>query len=126
MKHAVITPLLKKAGIDADNLASYRPISQLSFVSKLLEKHVAIQIRHHMEFNDIFDTFQSAYLSAHSCERAMMHIQDDILKALECGKHIILVLLDLSAAVDSRDHDILLDKLNVIGVPGDALIWVEA
>ena len=74
MKHAVVTPLLKKAGIDADKLASYRPISQLSFVSKLLEKHVAIQIRQHMEFNDLFDTFQSAYRPAHSCETAMVHI----------------------------------------------------
>ena len=126
MKHAVITPLLKKAGLDADNLASYRPISQLSFVSKLLEKHVAIQIRQHMEFNDLFDTFQSAYRSAHSCETAMVHIQDDILKALDCGKHIILVLLDLSAAFDSVDHAILIDKLHMIGVRGDALCWVES
>ena len=121
-----MTPLLKKAGLDADNLASYRPISQLSLVSKLLEKHVAIQIRQHMEFNDIFDTFQSVYRSAHSCETAMVQIQDDILKALDCGKHIILVLLDLSAAFDSVDHDILLDKLHMIGVRGDALRWVES
>ena len=97
-----------------------------SFVSKLLEKHVAIQIRQHMEFNDLFDTFQSAYRSAHSCETAMVHIQDDILKALDSGKHIILVLLDLSAALDSVDHDILIDKLHMIGVRGDALCWVES
>ena len=126
MKHAVVIPLLKKPGLDADNLASYRPISQLSFVSKLLEKHVAIQIRQHMEFNDLFDTFQSAYRSAHSCETAMVHIQDDILKALDCGKHIIIVLLDFSAAFDSVGHDILLDKLHMIGVRGDALRWVES
>ena len=55
-----------------------------------------------------------------------MHIQDDILKALDCGKHVILVLLDLSAAFDSVDHDILLDKLHMIGVRGDALRWVES
>ena len=56
----------------------------------------------------------------------MVHIQDDILKALDCGKHIILVLLDLSAAFDSVDHDILIDKLHMIGVRGDALSWVES
>ena len=56
----------------------------------------------------------------------MVQIQDDILKALDCGKHIILVLLDLSAAFDSVDHDILLDKLHMIGVRGDALRWVES
>ena len=79
----------------------------------------AIQIRQHMEFNDLFDTFQSAYRSA-------VHIQDDILKALDCGKHIILVLLDISPAFDSVDHDILIDKLPMIGVRGDALCWVES
>ena len=56
----------------------------------------------------------------------MVHIQYDILKALDCGKHIIIVLLDLSAAFDSGDHDILLDKLHMIGVRGDALRWVES
>ena len=49
-----------------------------------------------------------------------------ILKALECGKHILLVLLDLSAAFDSVDHEILIDKLHMIGVRGDALSWVES
>ena len=57
---------------------------------------------------------------------AMVHLQDDILKALDCGKHIILVLLELSAAFDSVDHDILLDKLHMIDVRGDALRWVES
>ena len=65
---------------------------------------------------------QSAYRSAHSCETAMLHIHDDIIKALDCGKHIILVLLDLGASFDSVDHDILFDQLHMIGMRGDALI----
>ena len=93
MKHAVVTPLLKKAGLDADNLASYRPISQLSFVSKLLEKHVAIQIRQQMEFNDLVDTFQSAYRSAHSCETAMVHIQILLTLMIKIQKTLLLPFL---------------------------------
>ncbi len=57
---------------------------------------------------------------------AMVHIQDEIIEALDCGKHIILVILDLSAAFDSVDHDILIDKLHMIGVRGDALCWLES
>ena len=76
MKHATITPLLKKPGLDVDNMSSYRPISKLSFDSKVLEKHIAIQIQHHMETHNLFDTFQSAYRPHHSCETAIVRIQD--------------------------------------------------
>ncbi len=61
MKHAVVTPLLKKTGLDPENMMNYRPISNLSFVSKLFEKHVATQVRQHLEVNALFDVFQSAY-----------------------------------------------------------------
>ena len=61
MKHAVVTPLLTKTGLDPENMMNYRPISNLSFVSKLLEKHVSTQVRQHLEVNTLFDVFQSAY-----------------------------------------------------------------
>ena len=79
MKHAVVTPLLKKSGLDPDSLSNYRPISNLSFISKLLERFIVSQIRQYMVTNDIFDVFQSAYRPAHSCETALVRIQDDIL-----------------------------------------------
>ena len=78
MKHAVLTPLLKKTGHDPENMMNYCPISNLSFVSKLLEKHVATHI---------------AYRPAHSSETALVRIQDDILQSLDNRKSIILVLL---------------------------------
>ncbi len=71
MKHAVVTPLLKTPGLDPENMMNYRPISNLSFVSKLLEKHMATQVRQHLEVNALFDVFQSAYSPAHSCETAL-------------------------------------------------------
>ena len=62
MKYTVVTPLLKKSGLDPEILSNNRPISNLSFISKL-EKYVASQIRQYMDANDIVDVFQGAYLS---------------------------------------------------------------
>ena len=58
-----------------------------------------------METHDLFDAFQSAYRPYHSCETVIVRIQDDILKSLDSHKYVILVLLDLSSAFDSVDHD---------------------
>ena len=126
MKHAIITPLLNKPGLDVDDLSGYRPISKLSFVSKLLEKHIAIQIQDHMETHDLFDAYQRAYRPHHSCETAIIRIQDDILKSLDSHKYVFLVLLDISSAFDSVDHDILMNKLYKIGVRGRAYNWVKS
>ena len=126
MKHAVVTPLLKKTGLDPENMMNYRPISNLSFVSKLLEKHVATQVRQHLEVNALFDVFQSAYRPAHSCETALVRIQDDILQSLDNRKSTILVLLDLRAAFDTVDHQILLDRLHMFGIRGNAHTWMQS
>ena len=126
MKHAVVTPLLKKTGLDPESLSNYRPISNLSFISKLLERIIASQIRQYMVTNDIFDVFQSAYRPAHSCETALVRIQNDILVSLDNRKSVILVLLVLSAAFDTVDHPLLLDQLYRIGIRGNAHRWMKS
>ena len=126
MKHAVVTPLLKKSGLDPDSLSNYRPISILSFISKLLERFIVSQIRQYMVTNDIFDVFQSAYRPAHSCETALVRIQDDILVSLDNRHTVILVLLDLSATFDTVDHRLLLVKLYRIGIRGNAHRWMHS
>ena len=126
IKHAVVTPLLKKSDLDPEILSNYRPISNLSFISKLLEKYVASQIRQYMDSNDLFDVFQSAYRPAHSCETALVRIQDDILYSLDNRNTVILVLLDLSAAFDTVDHRLLLDKLHEIGIRDNAHRWIQS
>ena len=126
MKHAIVTPLLKKSGLDHDSLSNYRPLSNLNFISKLLERFIVSQIRQYMVTNDIFDVFQSAYRPAHSCETALVRIQDDILVSLDNRHTVILVLLDLSAAFDTVDHRLLLDKLYRIGILGNAHRWMHS
>ena len=126
MKHAVVTPLLKKTSLDPEKMMNYRPISNLSFVSKLLEKHVATQVRQHLEENGLFGVFQSAYRPAHSCETALVRIQGDILQSLDNRKSTILVLLDIRAAFDTVDHQILLDRLHACGIRGNAHKWMQS
>ena len=74
-KHAAITPpLLKKHNLDPDSMNNYRPISNLSFVSKLLGRHAAVQLRQHLD-NNVLDTFQSAHRQHHSTETTLVRIQ---------------------------------------------------
>ena len=125
-KHAVITPLLKKPNLDPDLMNNYRPISNLSFVSKLLERHVAIQLRHHLDNNDLLDIFQSAYRKYHSTETALVRIQNAHLKSVDKKKGVLTVLLDMSAAFDTVDHSVLIGQMRSIGIEGTALKWLES
>jgi hypothetical protein len=127
LKNARVTPLLKKTSLDAAIFKNYRPVSNLPFLSKILEKAVLKQMVTHMDENNLFCPIQSAYRSNHSTETALLKIQNDILLALDSGKGVILVLLDLSAAFDTIDHHILLSRLKSrVGVDGPALQWVSS
>ena len=126
-KKAVITPLLKKASLDQDNLSNYRPVSNLSFVSKVLEKIVSKRLHTHKLSNCLYEPFQSAYRPGHSTETAMLRVQNDILRELDDGKGVFLVLLDLSAAFDTVSHHILLKRLSKqFGVTGNAANWIQS
>ena len=126
LKLAIIRPLLKKLGLELE-LKNYRPVSNLSFLSKLIEKIVAGQFIDHMIRNKLLDPLQSAYKKHHSTETALLKVQNDILIDLDQKNVTILVLLDLSAAFDTIDHDILLSRLNKsYGIEGTALNWFRS
>ena len=127
LKTALIRPLLKKTGLDSDILKNYRPVSNLTFISKVIEKVVSGRLNEHLIKNSMFDPLQSAYRDKHSTETALIKVQNDILSALDAGSSAILLMLDLSAAFDTIDHDILLSRLcNVYGITGDALDWFRS
>ena len=122
LKSAVVCPLLKKIGLDKDVFKNYRPVSNLPFLAKTIEKVIAARLVEHMTANDLMDPMQSAYRKGRSTETALLRIQNDILCALDKGKGVCLVLLDLSAAFDTVDHTILLSFLeDFIGLDGSAL-----
>jgi exonuclease III len=127
LKVANITPLLKKPGFNTEVLKNFRPVSNLSFVSKLLEKVVAKQLDDHLTTSCHNERFQSAYKKHHSTETAIVKVQADISLALDRGSIAVLVLLDMSAAFDTVSHKILLDRMNTnFGVGGKVLTWFES
>jgi hypothetical protein len=126
-KSAFITPILKKAGMDSTDTRSYRPISNLSVVSKLLERIVARQVVTYLQSADLLPEFQSAYRRFHSTETAVLRVLSDILQAVDDGDVAALVLLDLSAAFDTVDHEILLRRLQLsYRFDGPVLRWFRS
>ena len=102
-KVAYITPFLKKPSLDATDVKSYRPISNLSVLSKLLERLVAQQLIDYLKSSKLFLLYQSAYRLNHSTETAVLHVLAEILTAADRGDLSALVLLDLSAAFNTVD-----------------------
>uniref|UniRef100_A0A669DR24 Reverse transcriptase domain-containing protein n=1 Tax=Oreochromis niloticus TaxID=8128 RepID=A0A669DR24_ORENI len=126
-KHAVVQPLLKKPALDHTVLANYRRISKLSFMSKILEKIVHCQLMDFLNENGILEVFQSGFKNFHSTESALLKVFNDILLTCDSGNHVVLVLLDLTAAFDTVDHNILLSRLHhLAGIRGTALKWFRS
>ena len=127
-KTAYVTPpLLKKPNLDRNLLKNYRPVSNLSFISKLIEKVVAKQLNNYIDSEGLSNVNQSTYRRLHSTESALLKIQNDIAASMDSGKAVALTLLDLSAAFDTIDHGILFNSLrDWFGVDGIVLRWIKS
>ena len=124
-KHAIVTPLLKKPGLDIGDMANYRPVSNLTFISKVVERAVAIQLSDYLMSNSLLPRCQSAYRKRHSTETAMLRVMSDFLLAADGRKVTLLGLLDMSAAFDCVDHVILLQRLRLrFGLTDDVINWI--
>ena len=127
LKEACVLPLLKKPGLDPENLANYRPISNLRFTSKLIERAAMSQPQTYLCENKLHEEMQSAYRPHHSTETALLRVQHDILLALDQRKEAVLVLLDFTAAFDTIDHTHLCHRLSsCFGIRDTALKWFSS
>lgn len=127
LKTAQVIPLLKKQGLNQNDFKNYRPISNLKFIFKVIERAVAGQLNDYLQQNGLYAPMQSAYRKFHSTETAMLRIQNDLLKAVDQHQEAVLVLLDFSAAFDTIDHDITLERLQArYGINGTPLKWFDS
>jgi hypothetical protein len=122
---ASITPLLKKDGLDPDNPDNYRPISNLSTISKILVRLFLARLLPHVNTSPNFNSHQSSYRKAHSTETALFKILDDIYRATGNHNPTLLIALDISAAFDTTDHSTLIHRLKqTFGISSVALDWI--
>ena len=124
-KTAIVKPLIKhkKKGTAYTNS---RPVSNLSFISKVVERCTLQQLTQHCNINSLLLNFQSAYQKHHSCKMSLLKLTNDILWGMENQQAMAMSILDLSAAFNAFDYELLLQVLNhKFGVAGTALDWYK-
>ena len=116
---------VEKSTLDPDDLISFRPILNLSFLSKTIERVVAVRFNEHVEAYNLLPSRQSAYRAHYSTETAVIDVHNRIVRNMDRGGHAsVLVLLDLSSTFDTVDHAMRLEVLEKrFGITGIALEW---
>ena len=126
-KEGIVRPGLKKPSLDSNIFSNFRPVTNLSYFSKTLERCVFSQLEDHLNANKLIPSSQSAYRKLHSTETSLLKVSNDILAALNDGKCTLLVTLDLSAAFDTVNHQMLLERYRVrFGMNGTVLSWMTS
>lgn len=126
-KEAIVTPCLKKSTLDSLELASYRPVSNLAFLSKVLETVVSKQLVAYLDRCNLHEVLQSAYKAKHSTESALLRVKHDLLLAMDNKQGVIMVMLDLKSAFDTIDHLVLLRRLQSdFSFSGTVLDWFQS
>ena len=127
LKHSIVKPIIKDEKKDKNSYKNYRPVSNLSFLSKIIEKSVQKQLSFHLDLHSLHAEHQSGYRVNHSCESATLAIYNDLLCISDTKNKIVLLLLDLSAAFDTVNHHLLLIKLSKkFGLSGTVLNWFKS
>ena len=122
-KEALVKLLVKKKSLGT-TMTNYRPVSNLQFISKIVEKVTLDQFTLHCNNNSLLPNYQSAYWKYYSCETSLVKLVNDILWAMEKQLVTVVVILDLSAAFDIVDHHLLLKVLEKqYGIVGAARQW---
>ena len=127
LKLAHVTPVLKKAGLDDSEPCNYRPISNLSTISKIMEKIYLARLKNVIFASPNFPRHQSGFRPGHSTETALLKVFDDLVGNAEKQYATLLLSLDISSAFDTIDHTILCSRIREdFGVDGTALKWLHS
>ena len=117
MKLAKVVPIFKTG--DEQLVQYYRPISVLHFVSKICEKNVANYLIDFLESQDLLYKYQFVFRKSQSTNHAIITLIDKVSQALDTGKYVVGLYLDIRKAFDAVPHSILLKKLYALGVRGN-------
>ena len=124
LRTSLVKPIIKKEGLDANQFSNYRPVSNIPFCAKILEKVAVKRLTNHLQENSLLEEYQSAYRALHSTETALLRVNHDIASALDKNYVVLFAMLDLSAAFDTIDQEQLVHVLqDVFGIEGRALSW---
>ena len=124
LKLAKVVPIFKSG--DSSSVNNYRPISVLSFFSKVFERVVYNRVLDFLCKNNVLYDYQFGFRQKHSAQHALITLIDKIHTSLDNGDIAITILLDLKKAFDTVNHQILLQKLNAYGIRGNMLKWFES
>ena len=123
-KQAKVIPLLKKG--DRFEPKNYRPVALLNILSKILERAVYLQLVEYLDQNNLMHPNHHGGRRAHSTSTALLQMYDTWVQALEEDNMAGVMMIDLSAAFDMVDHDILVQKLEILGLDSKALNWFRS
>ena len=112
LKSALVTPILEKRCLHHNDFNNYRPVSNLCFIAKILEKQVLSQVSSYLNSHNLYNTCQTAYRPVHSTETALLNVFNDLLLSLSKGNISVLAVNDFSSAFGTIDHSILVHRLH--------------
>src|SRR6218665_1262349 len=126
-KHSILLPVIKQDGLDQNDPVNYRPIANVTFLSKILERIVAIQLISYFDVNEMFPSCQSGFRRNHSTENLLLRLLSDFYSTMARGHVTLLAIFDVSSAFDSVDHSILLQRLTTsFGLVDQPLAWIRS
>ena len=127
LRKGIVTPVLKKHGLDSSDMKNFHPVPNLSFMSTIVEKVVAEQSAEYLDCNNLLSKLQSKFRRFLSTETTVLKVLSNVYSAIDQGHVALFALLDVSAAFDTVDHTILLDRLSIsYGISGTVHAWISS
>jgi hypothetical protein len=123
-KKSYIIPIYKNG--HRNSVDSYRPVSLTCIVCKLMEHLIADYIKEVLRKKNWLWEGQHGFRKGYSCESQLTSLYQDLVEGLDGGKQIDGVLIDFAKAFDRVDHEVLMNKISLLGLDRRVVIWINS